>query len=81
MDAPRTRPAQAPARRMGIAHPHVAKVVELVAHGLTNPQIAERMFVSKATVKTHLAHVFQKLDVHSRAELSARATERAMNTS
>jgi predicted ATPase/DNA-binding NarL/FixJ family response regulator len=61
--------------------PTEAKVVELVAHGLTNPQIAERMFVSKATVKTHLSHVFQKLDVHSRAELSARATQRATNTS
>src|SRR5262249_15854685 len=50
--------------------------VELVAEGLTNPQIAERMFVSPATVKTHLAHVFRKLDVHTRAELSAQAERR-----
>jgi DNA-binding NarL/FixJ family response regulator len=49
------------------------KVVELVAEGLTNPQIGERMFVSKATVKTHLAHIFRKLDVHNRTELGALA--------
>ena len=51
-------------------------MVQLVAEGLTNPQIGERMFVSKATVKTHLAHIFKKLDVHNRAELSALAARR-----
>jgi predicted ATPase/DNA-binding CsgD family transcriptional regulator len=56
--------------------PTELKVVELVAEGLTNPQVAERMFVAPSTVKTHLAHIFRKLDVHSRAELSARAGER-----
>jgi DNA-binding CsgD family transcriptional regulator len=34
------------------------------------------MFVAKATVKTHLAHIFRKLDVHSRAELIAKAVRR-----
>jgi DNA-binding CsgD family transcriptional regulator len=34
------------------------------------------MFISPETVKTHLAHIFRKLDVHSRAELSARAVRR-----
>jgi DNA-binding CsgD family transcriptional regulator len=34
------------------------------------------MFVSKATVKTHLAHIFKKLDVHTRAELTAHAARR-----
>ena len=65
--------ARAPAAGLGLAHPTEARVVDLVAEGLTNPQIAERMFISKATVKTHLAHIFRKLDVHSRTELSARA--------
>ena len=53
-------------------------MVELVAEGLTNPQVAERMFISKETVKTHLSHIFRRLEVHSRAELSARAVERGM---
>jgi len=56
--------------------PTEARVAELVTQGLTNPQIGERMFISKATVKTHLLHIFKKLDVHSRAELSAHAARR-----
>ena len=51
------------------------------AEGLTNHQVAERMFVAPATVKTHLAHIFRKLDVHSRTELSARAGERKVRLS
>ena len=48
-------------------------VVEHVAAGRTNPQIAERLLMSRATVKTHLAHVFAKLGVATRAELAALA--------
>jgi DNA-binding CsgD family transcriptional regulator len=44
---------------------------------LTNPQIAERLLMGRATVKTHLEHVFTKLAVHTRAELAAEATRRA----
>jgi predicted ATPase/DNA-binding CsgD family transcriptional regulator len=49
-----------------------ARVVELVSEGLTNREIGERMFISPETVKTHLSHVFKKLDVRRRAELAAR---------
>ncbi|HEX6024635.1 MAG TPA: response regulator transcription factor, partial [Solirubrobacter sp.] len=51
--------------------PTELKVAELVAQGLTNRQIAEQMFISPATVKTHLDHAFSKLDVRNRAELAA----------
>lgn len=57
--------------------PTELQVVELVAQGLTNPQVAERMFISRGTVKIHLAHIFQKLDVRSRSELTALAVRRA----
>jgi DNA-binding NarL/FixJ family response regulator len=57
--------------------PTELRVVALVAHGLTNPQIGERMFISRATVKVHLAHIFQKLDVRSRSALTAQAVRRA----
>jgi predicted ATPase/class 3 adenylate cyclase/DNA-binding CsgD family transcriptional regulator len=60
--------------------PTEAKVVELVAQGLTNPQISKRMFISPATVKAHLAHIFKKLDVHTRAELSAHAVHHTTAT-
>jgi len=48
-------------------------VVDLVAEGLSNPQIGQRLYVSRRTVQTHLAHVFAKLHVTSRAQLAAEA--------
>jgi predicted ATPase/DNA-binding NarL/FixJ family response regulator len=52
------------------------RVVELVAEGLTNPQIAAKMFVARGTVKVHLGHIFTKLGVTSRSELAAQAVRR-----
>jgi DNA-binding CsgD family transcriptional regulator len=46
-------------------------VAMLVAQGLTNRQIAEQLFVSPRTVDAHLAHIFRKLDISSRARLAA----------
>jgi predicted ATPase/class 3 adenylate cyclase/DNA-binding CsgD family transcriptional regulator len=56
--------------------PTERQVVDLVAAGLRNSDIATRLFVAPSTVKTHLAHVFAKLDVSSRAELATLATRR-----
>src|SRR5262249_13400449 len=56
--------------------PTEAKVAELVAEGLTNPQVGQRMFISPGTVKTHVSHIFGKLGVHSRSELIAHALRR-----
>ena len=70
-------PRRRPAGGWDSLTPTEARVAELVAEGLTNPQIGERMFISRATVKTHLAHIFRKLDLHSRAELIAQAVEHA----
>lgn len=52
------------------------KVVDLVAEGLSNPQIGERLFVSRRTVQTHLSHVFVKLDLTSRTQLAAEVIRR-----
>jgi pimeloyl-ACP methyl ester carboxylesterase/DNA-binding CsgD family transcriptional regulator len=51
-------------------------VVRLVAEGLTNRQIASRLYVSPRTVQTHVAHVFAKLGVSRRAEVAAEASRR-----
>jgi DNA-binding CsgD family transcriptional regulator len=73
----RTRgPRQRPDSGWDSLTPTECKVAALVAEGLTNPQIGERMFISAGTVKTHLAHIFKKLDVHSRGELTAQAVRR-----
>jgi DNA-binding CsgD family transcriptional regulator len=45
-------------------------VARLAAEGLTNRQVGERLFVSRRTVETHLAHVFAKLRVSGRAQLA-----------
>jgi DNA-binding NarL/FixJ family response regulator len=49
-------------------------IADLVVEGLSNPQIGERLYVSFRTVQTHLAHVFAKLDISSRAQLAAEVT-------
>jgi len=56
--------------------PTELEVVRLVGQHLTNPQIASRLFVSRATVKTHLVHIFAKLDIDSRSQLAAEAIRR-----
>ncbi len=50
------------------------RVAELAAGGLTNRRIAQELFVTTATVETHLRHVFQKLDIGSRGQLAAALT-------
>jgi len=47
-----------------------------VAGGLTNPDIARRMFVSRSTVKTHLVHIYAKLGMTNRAQLAIEAERR-----
>ena len=53
------------------------RVAELAATGMTNRQVAEAAFVSPKTVESNLARVYQKLGIHSRAELGARMSARS----
>ena len=48
--------------------PREAEVLALIAEGLTNAEIAERLVVSAATVKTHVNHIFAKAGVRDRAQ-------------
>ena len=54
------------------------EVLTLVADGLSNQQIAEQLFVSQATVKSHLVHVFTKLGVDSRTSAVAAGVSRGL---
>lgn len=49
------------------------EILAAVARGLSNKEISRELFISEATVKTHLVHVFTKLDVDSRTAAVARA--------
>ncbi|MGW2252033.1 response regulator [Kitasatospora sp. NPDC001660] len=53
--------------------PREVEVLELVASGATNREAAARLFISEATVKTHLIHIYTKLDVKDRASAVAAA--------
>ena len=44
------------------------EVLGLIGQGLNNTEIAERLFVSTATVKTHINNLFAKLDLRDRAQ-------------
>ncbi|MFI1799615.1 response regulator [Streptomyces sp. NPDC020379] len=46
--------------------PREAEILGLLAEGLANKQISRRLFISEATVKTHLVHIYGKLGVDSR---------------
>ena len=54
------------------------EIVRYVVHGFPNREIAHRLCISGRTVSTHLVNVYEKLNVHSRAELAAlvRAADR-----
>jgi DNA-binding NarL/FixJ family response regulator len=56
------------------------EVLELVARGLSNAEIAERLYVSPATAKTHVARLLMKLDARDRAQLIIVAYETGLIT-
>jgi len=50
-------------------------VLKLVTQGMANEEIAQKLFISRFTVETHLRNIFHKLDVHTRQKLAAQATK------
>ncbi|MGH8167579.1 MAG: response regulator transcription factor, partial [Woeseiaceae bacterium] len=52
------------------------RVAELAAQGLSNPQIAQALFVTRKTVETHLGHVYSKLDIPGRMQLHRALAEK-----
>ena len=55
-----------------------AEIVKMVAAGLRNKEIANKLFIGEGTVKTHLHAIYKKLGVHGRVELTLYAQERGI---
>ena len=49
------------------------EVLQLIARGDSNQEIAERLVITQDTVKRHVTHIFEKLGVHNRVQAVARA--------
>lgn len=59
---------------LGIS-PRELEVLQLISQGLSNNEIAETLFVSESTIKTHISNLFVKLDVKRRTQAVIRAKE------
>ena len=58
--------------------PAEIKIAALVEAGLSNPEIAAKLFLSRRTVGTHVSHILKKLDVHSRIDIAREAALRTI---
>ena len=58
--------------------PTETKIAALVEAGLSNPEIAAKLLLSRRTIATHVSHILKKLDVHSRTDIAREAALRTM---
>ena len=78
---PTTEPEQAGPLQTQVPQPDLIEplsdreleVLQLISEGLTNREIASRLFLSLNTVKAHSRNIYGKLEVHNRTEAAARA--------
>jgi len=61
-------PRTTPAPRLGELTERELDVFRLIARGLSNAEIGEELYISDTTVKTHITHIFQKLDLRDRVQ-------------
>ncbi|MER5780098.1 helix-turn-helix transcriptional regulator, partial [Streptomyces sp. NPDC002039] len=67
---PGSRPRPRPGRERTLLSPAEQRVAELVVRGSSSLEVAEKLFLSKRTVDTHLGRIYRKLGIHSRHELA-----------
>ena len=74
----RAAPVEPPA--VGELTPREREVLDLLVRGLSNPEICERLVITEATAKTHVAHILQKLHLRDRVQAVIYAYETGLVT-
>ena len=66
-----------PAKRIQDSGNHLTsrerEILQLITQGITNDDIADKLFISIQTVRNHIKSIYEKLQVHSRAQVVAKA--------
>ncbi|MDG4827523.1 AAA family ATPase [Asanoa sp. WMMD1127] len=75
---PRVRHRQA-RRGWEALTPTEVRVAGMVAQGMSNPQIATQLYLSRRTVQTHVSHILAKLELQSRIDIAREASQRELN--
>ena len=76
-DSPKEDPDPGTVAKLGIS-PRELEVLQLMAEGYSNQEIADKLFISLNTVKTHTSNLFSKLDVRRRTQAIQRGKELAL---
>ena len=70
-------PARRPARPAGLSDREI-EVLALLASGCSNPEIADRLFISRRTAEHHVQHIYAKIGVSTRAAAALFTLEQAL---
>lgn len=73
-------PTVTPSSALRELTPREREVLDLLARGLSNPEICEQLVISEATAKTHVARILQKLDLRDRVQAVIYAYESGLIT-
>ena len=66
--------------KLEMLSPREMEIMELISHSLTNEEIADKLFISPKTVKTHLRNIFVKAEIKNRVEAALLYTRHTLTS-